>query len=521
MTSDPTRDNAMRAALRKAAMTKREEREKRKAERKAHTEAKLELLREKQAKPKPGPQRPDWGDDPEPLPAFDPEMKILREQMERIANSGGRGPERRRRTFGPPPVVERLPSRKPPVVAPPAASAAPPAPRVSAPVPALPPADRPLQTSAFPEAYMKVLEEGTPTEIAAGRDPATLKGVEAEAYTRAVERKEAAKIHTPKPGGAGTARPPKALPQLAEIGHVIHRLRLERDMTVETLQERAGMSKDTLWRIATGRRPLLARDRDALAAALSVHKETLGPVGEFTAKTGRPKAPPPPPETPEPPAPPARESQAATPEIVPDPITTAQPVEKRGLLDPHPDDTVAQAVVRNHLKRIGSNPGAFSVALGYSHDTIRRWLRVPGARLNPETLRKVATAIKAPLASLAQDYGPQEASPAALPSPVTSEVRAAIHALREETEPAALVAPPIEKGIPVPVEAIIIHADRYNWAGLGVGDSFFAECPFGMTLSLFEQRFANLLYRQQKKTGAWYVSESDEKAGGLRVWRVA
>jgi transcriptional regulator with XRE-family HTH domain len=520
MTSDPARDNTMRAALRKAAMTKREEREKRKAERKAHTEAKLELLREKQAKPKPGPQRPDWGDDPEPLPAFDPEMKMLREQMERIANSGGRGPERRRRTFGPPPVVERLPSRKPPVVAAAAASPAPSAPRVSAPVPALPPADKPLQTSAFPEAFMKVLEEGTPTEIAAGRDPATLKGIEAEAYARAVERKEAAKVHNPAPGGAGTARLPKALPKLAEIGHVIHRLRLERDMTVETLQERAGMSKDTLWRIATGRRPLLAKDRDALAAALSVHKETLGPVGEFTAKTGRPKAPPPPPETPEPPAPPVPEPQAATPEIVPDPIPTAQPVEKRGLLDPHPDDTVAQAVVRNHLKRIGSNPGAFSLALGYSHETIRRWLRVPGSRLSPVTLQKVAAAIKVPLGSLAQECGPQDA-PAA-PAPIAAaEAQPAIHAQREEPEPAAPITPPIEKGIPVPLDAIIIHADRYNWAGLGIGDSFFAECPFGMTLPLFEQRFANLLYRQQKKTGAWYVSESDEKANGLRVWRVA
>lgn len=541
MTSDPSDDNAMRAALRKAALTKREERQHRQEQRREIYETRLNVLRSKQpGKPKPGPQRPAWDDDDDaPLPNPDPAMDELRKQMEYIANSGGRGPVRRRGTSHPV-VVERLPDRSR------AASAqrvevAPPAPP-EAPLPETRPArmevpavrsERPLQTSPFPEGFAKVLEEGTPDEIAATRDPATLRGVEREAYDRAVARQAAAQapevaaeppevvvepppaaadatLDAPRRGGAGKPRPSMVTAGLTPIGQTIVGLRIDRGLTSRKFAAACGLSVATVYRISTGERDMLESERAAMAGVLGVGAETLGPAAAALPGRGRPIN---------------RGTVAKTN------TKKTETKDQAAMIDAHAGDTVAQAVVRNYLGRVGKGAVTFANNLGLAHDTIGRWLRVPGQRLSNRTIERIAAALKIPADELAQDVPaakvPTRAAPAAF-VPDTAAASAAAQAAAqaempadESAEPAPFVAPPIEKGIPVPLSAIIIHADRYNWAGMGLGDSFFAECPFGMPLDLFEQRFASLIYRQQKKSGAWYVSEPDRKQNGVRVWRVA
>jgi hypothetical protein len=513
MNTDPDKDNTIRAALRKAAKKKRDEREQEKRERRAHLQSRLDALQEKQAgpKPKPGPQRPAWEqEEPPPMSSAPMTREEMTRSLEQIANpTPPRPPIKNRFERSPPVVVEVKTRAVEPRRAAPAQEPPPPAEPTPAPAAAVaaPPTERPLQDSPFPAAYLEMLRTGTPAQILAGRNPKDLKGDERDAYWKAVAR-------TRQKTNAETAKLPRRsanADSYTEVGKLIEAMRFERRWRIKDIAFHGGLKDPpTISQVMMGKAPMTPLIRDGLAKAFGVQPETFGPLYGKGSLT---------------------------------PAVTGGPA--------HPDDTPLQARLRMFLTREDTTPTAFSLELGLSRDTIPRFLRNPGAVVKRAALDAIAKAMKSTPHDLLSPLAPEERSAAGLPpaadaapgvpvslSAVTEETIGevaviedparspvpvpAIHSQREE-QATPLVR--IEKGIPVPPNALVLFTEMFPWQGedgrgMDIGDSFFAPCPYGMTMEVFEGRFANMMWRQQKKLGQWFCSEPDPKARGVRVWRV-
>lgn len=435
--------------------------------------------------------------------------------------------------------------------------------------------ERPLQTASVPEEYARILETGTPAQILAGRNPADLKGEVRHAYYRAMGRAGVvAKMNNPdrKP----VVRSPRAARgkyfDETPFALKVLRLRLKRGLTVVQLAEKSGISKSALTRIYSGPGRYMSEETiRCVAKGLGIQasillnlegalRPTAGEPGTAAGAATAPRIAPDGTAIPRTPRevlagrklrdlnvaekneyhvalgyasvkarrargdarPFVRKPKGDAPRVAAAPAPTADTSEAfprsgaaglERLTAPRATDTPFMAALRGVMRDRCLTSSDVGRLTGLGNDiaaALLRGNRVPssytvaklcqGLGVSQEDLKISTMFLRVP-----------KTSPAPMPEPVVSV---------EPSESARVFAPvpEIEKGIPVP--AFFLSREMYNFEGMERGDSFLAECPFGMAWPDFRHRFASMVSNVQKRTKHWYTTEDNATNTGIRVWRV-
>jgi transcriptional regulator with XRE-family HTH domain len=546
---DASNDTAMAVALKRAASAKLLKQQKKREEREATKQARLDRLKVKQQAAE------DHPPTPVPAPRTGAALQVeaqhflqdkaKREQRIRQLSAIAMG----RASTPEPVVVQRLP---PP---PPSGPDDPrvlngtlaPSPKVAAILRASvseaateaaatkPP--RPEQTGR-PEAWLEVLRSGTPSQILACRRAKDLKGDDLEAFNRARRREIDAVLagRRLKDLSAGELQAyhavkarhlalivdhnaPRAVRKGAArsaVGRVIDKFRHEAGLTVRQLAEQAGLSRYRLTNAIAGRQQLRREEAALLGHFFNVNPE---PFMTSTTTTSPSKAK----------APPVALNGVTPPKTNPKrPGYNEQHDLKRllELTEPRDSDSYFQASLRRIMRSRGLMAQHVAKLCGLSSDVPGRLLRT-GMAPAPATREKLINGLGVAEAELFGSDDPQaEAAPVAARGAVQAEALAPVAQVAEDDEltpeearGAFLATPMVPVELDVPMPPIFLRSDRYPW-NMPKGGSFKAEVPFGMPWATFRSRFVKMIDRQSESLGHWYTFEESPDQGLIRVWRV-
>lgn len=367
--------------------------------------------------------------------------------------------------------------------------------------------EKPLQTSPFPEGYLEQLESGSPASILGGRKPSQLRGIEREAYYKALGRRM--REANMKAGHYNQARTPSKNNRRTPLGHLIDEYRLPIGIKLRDLAELTDMTMWRVSRLVSSEQYPQAAEIEAIRVALDIPEEklVLNGIVKPSNTPGQRE--------------PARKRQRLLPPLDPYFYTVL------------PGDLPYQIRIKELVEKTKWRIAWITKRAGIKKEVVRRILTRPGYLAGADKVAKIATAFGVTLADIdpsriaIQAVEPTPASPPSEPPkgiamPTVAELvedatAEAVSASASVSAP-AIPRPPIEKGIPIP--AFAIRSDWYRWEEMGKGDSFLAECPAGIAWATFRDRFLKLADRMAEKHSHWYINETDDKAETVRIWRI-
>lgn len=376
--------------------------------------------------------------------------------------------------------------------------------------------ERPLQTSPFPEGFLEKLETMSPQAILGGRKPSQLRGVELDAYRKAVGRQLRSGRDPSAP------RKPAARYRRTPLGVIVTEYRLAAKLTAKELAELANIKLWRLMDLMSFVKTPRADEIEALRTALDIPEEKLVLNG-ITAPKAEAK-----------PAPIPREDQTHS-EAVRQAMRAyydRKPVDPKWYT-PREGDLPYLLRIKELIRTKNVAPARLAERAGLNGDVVRRILRGPVSWPTIDTLKRLATALDTTIEAIAPErLIPPERfpDPTLLASDPPKGIEKPSVAELVETAVAEGVAagatvstrsipkPPIEKGIPIP--AFAIRSDWWRWEEMEKGDSFLASPPAGMAFKTFLDRFLKIADRQAEKLGHWYINEADETAQTVRIWRI-
>lgn len=376
--------------------------------------------------------------------------------------------------------------------------------------------ERPLQTSPFPEGFLEKLETMSPQAILGGRKPSQLRGVELDAYRKAVGRRLRAGRNPSGP------RKPAARYKRTPLGIVVTEYRLAAKLTAKELAELADIKLWRLMDLMSFVKTPRAEEIEALRKALDIPEEKLVLNGiaapEKNAKPAKLPA-----------------ENRAHAEAVSDAMRAyydRKAVDPRWYT-PKEGDLPYQLRIKELIRAKNISPPRLAERANVTADVCRRMLREPAYWTTLDKLKRIATALGTTIEAIAPErLVPPERfpdpsllsspSPEGIEKPSVGElVKAAVaegYAAGAALATPSIPKPPIEKGVPIP--AFAVRSDWYRWEEMEKGDSFLATCPAGLPWPTFRDRFLKLADRQAEKLGHWYVNEADETAQTVRIWRI-